>query len=140
MDYNRTFAIIKPDAFENKNVGEIIFSITQAGFDIVAMRLTKLSMEETVRFYKEHEGKFFYDRLINYISSGPIIAMILEKENAIDDFRKLIGSTDPSEAAEGTIRQRFGVNVPKNSIHGSDSPENAEDEWSFFFSERDILY
>jgi nucleoside-diphosphate kinase len=138
MISDRTFAMIKPDAIENKHLGEILCMIFKAGFSIIAMKMTRLSLEETKRFYKIHAEKPFFERLTHVISSGPVVALILEKENAVDDFRSLIGSTDPQKAAEGTVRQKFGLNVTQNSVHGSDSNENASIEWSFFFAEREI--
>jgi nucleoside-diphosphate kinase len=139
MDTTKTFALIKPDAIEHKHMGEILCMIYQAGFNIIAMKMTRLSLEETKRFYGMHDGKEFFERLTNFISSGPVVAIILEKENAVEDFRTLIGLTNPEIAAEGTIRKRFAVNMTQNSIHGADSEENARKEWSFFFAERDIM-
>lgn len=139
MENDRTFALIKPGAVKENHYGEIIFLVSQAGFTIKAMRMAKLSLYEAKRFYRIHEGKEFYERLTTFMSSGPIVAMVLEKDNAIEDFRKLIGNTNPEKSAEGTIRKRFGTTITKNAIHGADSPENAVIEWSFFFAEREIL-
>ena len=139
MDTNRTFALIKPGAVMNNHYGEIIYRITQAGFAIKAMKMIRLSRSDAQRFYAVHQGKEFFDRLTEFISSGPVVALVLEKENAIENFRKLIGNTDPAKAEEGTIRKQFGETVTKNAVHGSDSPENALAEWSFFFAQKEIL-
>ena len=139
MITNRTFTLIKPGAVRHNDFAEIIHIISRAGFTIKAMKMVRLSLQEAKRFYSVHKGKEFYDRLTNFISSGPMVALILEKENAIEDFRKLIGSTDPAKAVEGTIRKKFGINTTQNAIHGADSYENAVKEWSFFFAEREIL-
>jgi len=139
MDNNRTFALIKPGAVKKNHYGEIIYLITKAGFKLKAMKMVRLSIEDARRFYAVHSGKEFFERLTRFISSGPIIALVLEKENAIEDFRKLIGSTDPAKADVGTIRQQFGESVTKNAVHGADSPENARTEWSFFFAQKEIL-
>ena len=126
--------MIKPDAFEANYSGAIIKIIEEAGFKIKAARLTKLSAEKAGQFYEIHKERPFYDNLVNYMSSGPIVAMILEKSNAVEDFRRLIGATNPAEAAEGTIRKLFAKSIEANAIHGSDSDENAEIEADFFFS------
>lgn len=139
METNRTFALIKPGAVKNNHYGEIIHIITQAGFIIKAMKMVQLSRADAQRFYAVHKGKEFFERLTDFISSGPIVALVLEKENAIESFRKLIGATDPAKAEEGTIRKLFGETVTKNAVHGSDSPENALVEWSFFFAHKEIL-
>lgn len=139
MRTNRTFALIKPGAVRDNHYGEIIYRITQAGFVLKAMKMIRLSKDDAMRFYAVHEGKEFYERLTEFISSGPVVALVLEKDNAIEDFRKLIGSTDPAKAEEGTIRKMFGQSVTMNAVHGSDSPENAIKEWSFFFAQKDIL-
>lgn len=138
MSGNRTFAMIKPDAMANNHLGEIISMILHDGFQIKALKMTRLSLYEAKRFYYIHEGKEFFERLICFMTSGPIVVMVLHKENAVESFRKLIGSTDPEKAAEGTIRKKFAVNVTQNSVHGSDCDENALDELSFFFADRDI--
>lgn len=127
--------MIKPDAFGDGNSGAIIKMIEEAGFSIKAMKLTKLSSAKAGGFYAVHKERPFYQDLIKYMSSGPIIAMVLEKDNAVADFRKLIGATNPAEAAEGTIRKQFAKSIEANAIHGSDSDENALIEGSFFFSE-----
>lgn len=134
MATNRTFTMIKPDAVANNYIGEILAMITKAGFRIVAMKYTKLSKETAGEFYAVHKARPFYGELVDYMSSGPIVAVILEKENAIEDFRKLIGATDPTKAEEGTIRRKFAKSIAANAVHGSDSNENAETEGNFFFS------
>lgn len=135
MANNRTFTMIKPDAFGAGNAGAITKMMEEAGFSIKAMKLTKLTAETAGKFYAVHSERPFYNDLCAYMSSGPIIAMILEKDNAVEDFRKLIGATNPAEAAEGTIRKIFAKSIEANAVHGSDSDENAAIEGSFFFSE-----
>jgi nucleoside-diphosphate kinase len=134
MATNRTFSMIKPDAVQAGNIGAILAMIEKAGFRIAAMRMTKLSKSRAGQFYEVHKERPFYEELCNYMSSGHIVALILEKENAVADFRKLIGATDPTKAEEGTIRKLFAKSIEANAIHGSDSDENAEIESSFFFS------
>ena len=134
MAGKRTFTMIKPDAFGAGNSGAIIQMIEKAGFGVKAMKLTKLTGETAGQFYAIHKQRPFFNDLVKYMSSGPIIAMILEKENAVEDFRKLIGATNPEEAADGTIRKLFAKSIEANAIHGSDSDENAEIEGAFFFS------
>ncbi|HEK20842.1 MULTISPECIES: nucleoside-diphosphate kinase [unclassified Mucilaginibacter] len=134
MATNRTFTMIKPDAVANGHIGAIIDQITKAGFKIVALKYTALSPEKAGEFYAVHKERGFYNDLVSFMSSGPIVAAILEKENAIEDFRKLIGATDPTKAEEGTIRNRFAKSIDANAIHGSDSDENAAIEGNFFFS------
>ena len=134
MATNRTFTMIKPDAVENGHMGKIIDMIIQAGFDIKAMKYTRLSEDKAKEFYAVHAERPFYGELVEYMSSGPIVAAILEKDNAVADFRTLIGATNPADAAEGTIRQKFAENIGRNAIHGSDSDENAAIEGNFFFS------
>jgi nucleoside-diphosphate kinase len=134
MATNRTFTMIKPDAYQAGNSGAIIKMIEEAGFRIVAAKLTRLTPERAGEFYAVHKERPFYKDLCNYMSSGPIIAMILEKENAVADFRKLIGATNPADAAPGTIRRLFAKSIEANAIHGSDSDENAAIEGAFFFS------
>lgn len=131
---NRTFTMIKPDAFSNGHSGAIIDQIIKAGFSIIALKLTKLSQEKAGEFYAVHKERPFYGELVEFMSSGPLVAAILEKENAVEDFRKLIGATNPAQAEEGTIRKRFAENIGRNAIHGSDSNENAAIEGDFFFS------
>lgn len=135
MAGKRTFTMIKPDAVSAGNTGAIIKMIEEAGFRIVAMKKTQMTKEVAGRFYAVHSERPFYEDLKNYMSSGSIIPMILEKSNAVEDFRKLIGATNPKEAAEGTIRRLFASSIEANAIHGSDSDENAEIESSFFFSQ-----
>jgi len=127
--------MIKPDAVEAGNMGAITKMIEEAGFTIKAMKLTKLSKERAGQFYAVHKERPFYTDLCNYMSSGAIVPMILEKDNAVEDFRTLIGATNPKEAAEGTIRKLFAESIEANAIHGSDSDENAMIEGNFFFSE-----
>lgn len=135
MAGNLTFTMIKPDAVEAANTGAIIKIIQEAGFKILAMKMTKLSKERAGQFYEIHKERPFYNDLCNYMSSGPIVPIILQKDNAIEDFRTLIGATDPSQAEEGTIRNLFASSIEANAIHGSDSDENALIEGRFFFSE-----
>lgn len=135
MATNRTFTMIKPDAFGAGNSGAILKMIEEAGFKIVAMKATQLSKELAGKFYDVHSERPFYADLCAYMSSGPIIAAILEKDNAVDDFRKLIGATNPADAAEGTIRKIFATSIEANAVHGSDSDENAAIEGSFYFSQ-----
>lgn len=134
MATNRTFTMIKPDAVENGYIGGILAKINEAGFRIVAMKYTHLSREISGEFYAVHKARPFYGELVDYMSSGPIVAVILEKDNAIEDFRKLIGATDPAKAEPGTIRNLFAKSIAANAVHGSDSDENAEIEGNFFFS------
>lgn len=131
---NRTFTMIKPDAFSDGHTGAILDQIIKAGFSIKAMKLTRLSAEKAGEFYAIHKERPFYGELVAFMSSGPIVAAILEKDNAVEDFRKLIGATNPANAEEGTIRKRFARSVGENAIHGSDSDENAAIEGNFFFS------
>ncbi len=135
MAGNRTFTMIKPDAYGAGNSGAILKMIEEGGFTIKAMKLTKLTPEKAGMFYAVHKERPFYNDLVKYMSSGPIFAAILEKDNAVEDFRKLIGATNPAEAAEGTIRKIFATSIEANAVHGSDSDENAEIEGSFFFSQ-----
>lgn len=131
---NITFSMIKPDAFVAGNTGGILRIIEENGFKIKAMKLTKLSKELAGRFYEVHKTRPFYNDLCQYMSSAPIVALVLERENAVETFRKLIGATDPAKAAEGTIRKIFAKSIEANAIHGSDSDENAHIESQFFFS------
>jgi nucleoside-diphosphate kinase len=132
-----TYTMIKPDAVEAGNTGAIIKMIQEAGFKIIAMKMTKMSPEIAGKFYEVHKERPFYKDLCAYMSSGPIVPMILEKENAVEDFRKLIGTTNPAQAAEGTIRKLFAKSIEANAIHGSDSDENAVIESNFFFASVD---
>ncbi len=135
MAGNRTFTMIKPDATGAGNTGAITKMIEEAGFRIVAMKKAQLSPDLAGKFYEIHKARPFYGELCAYMSSGPIVPMILEKDNAVEDFRKLIGATDPSKAAPGTIRALFAKSIDANAIHGSDSDENAIIEGNFFFSQ-----
>ena len=131
---NRTFTMIKPDAMKNGHAGTILDRIIKEGFRIVSLKLTKLSAEKAGEFYAIHKERPFYGELVTFMSSGPIIAAILEKDNAVAGFRKLIGATDPAKADEGTIRKLFATSLGENAVHGSDSDENAKIEGDFFFS------
>ncbi|MFM9007132.1 MAG: nucleoside-diphosphate kinase [Bacteroidota bacterium] len=135
MATNRTFTMLKPDAVQNGHAGAILDHILKAGFRVVAMKYTRLSEDTAGKFYAIHRERPFYGELVRYMSSGPIYAAILEKENAVEDFRNLIGATDPAKAAPGTIRQLFAKSIEANAVHGSDSDENADREGNFFFSE-----
>jgi nucleoside-diphosphate kinase len=134
MAGNKTFTMVKPEAVENGSAGAILAKIQAGGFRIVALKKTKLSPERAGVFYEVHKERPFYGELVDYMSSGPIYAAILEKDNAMSDFRELIGATDPSEAADGTIRKEFAESKAKNAVHGSDSDENAQIEGDFFFT------
>jgi len=139
MATNRTFTMLKPDALENKHTGKIIDMIIAAGFEIKAMKLTQLTTEQAQKFYEVHAERPFYGELVEYMTSGPIVAAILEKENAMADFRTLIGATDPADAAEGTIRKYYAESKARNAVHGSDSDENAEIESKFHFAAIEII-
>ena len=139
MSGTRTFTMIKPDAVKAGNSGAILKMIEEAGFRIVAMKLTKLSPEKAGEFYAVHKERPFYGELVEYMSSSPIIAAILEKENAVEDFRKLIGATNPAEAEPGTVRALYGTSIGENAIHGADSDENAAREGSFHFAEVEMF-
>ena len=134
MAGNRTFTIIKPDAVAAGHIGAILAKINEAGFRIVAMKLTRLSAEKAGEFYAVHKERPFYGELVDFMSSGAIVSAILEKDNAVEDFRTLIGATDPSKAAPGTIRALFAKSIGENAVHGSDSDENAKIESDFHFS------
>lgn len=134
MAGKHTFTMIKPDAVRNGHMGKILNQIIEAGFGIKAMKYTYLTAERAGQFYEVHKERPFYNDLVEFMSSGPIVAAILEKDNAVEDFRKLIGATNPQEAAEGTIRNLYAKSIDANAIHGSDSDENALIEGSFFFS------
>lgn len=131
--------MLKPDALENGHTGKIIDMIINAGFSIKAMKLTRLSEERAKEFYAVHAERPFYGELVTYMSSGPIVAAILEKDNAVEDFRKLIGATDPSEAADGTIRKYYAESKGRNAVHGSDSDENAAIEGEFHFAVSELV-
>ena len=133
MTRNITFTMIKPCAVESGNIGTILDLIITNNFKIRAMKYTRLSRNQAEKFYSIHKERAFFNELVDFMSSGPIVAAILEKENAVDDFRELIGSTDPDKADKGTIRQLYGLSIQKNAVHGSDSDENAIIESNFFF-------
>ncbi|QJD96794.1 nucleoside-diphosphate kinase [Mucilaginibacter robiniae] len=134
METNKTFTMIKPDAVAAGHIGAILDQIIKAGFTIKAMKYTYLTAQKAGEFYAVHQGRPFYNDLVSFMSSGPIVAAILEKDNAVADFRTLIGATDPTKADEGTIRKLFAKSIEANAVHGSDSDENAAIEGSFFFS------
>jgi len=135
MAGNRTFTMIKPDAVAEHNIGAITKMIEEGGFRLVALKLTRLTAERAGQFYAVHKERPFYQDLVSYMAGGAIVAMILEKDNAVADFRKLIGATNPAEAEEGTIRKLFAKSIEANAVHGSDSDENAQIEGSFFFAD-----
>jgi len=137
MATNRTFTMLKPDAVQNGHIGAILEKINAAGFRIVAMKMTQLSKVDAEAFYAIHSERPFFGELVEYMTSGPIVSAILEKDNAVDDFRTLIGATNPAEAAEGTIRKMYAESIAANAIHGSDSDENAAIEGAFHFSGRE---
>lgn len=139
MTGNRTFTMIKPDAVKSGHIGAILAQINAAGFKIVAMKYTKLSAEKAGEFYAVHSARPFYGELVEFMSSGPIVAAILEKDNAVEDFRTLIGATNPAEAKPGTIRALYAKNIGENAVHGSDSDENAMIEGSFHFGGVEIF-
>jgi len=139
MSGNRTFTMIKPDAVKNGYLGAILNDIIADGFRVIAMKYTRLTPEKAGEFYAVHRERPFYGELVEYMSSGPIVAAILEKENAVESFRKLIGATDPQKAEEGTIRRKYAQSIAANAIHGSDSDENAAIEAAFFFSKLEIF-
>ena len=139
MKTNRTFTMLKPDSIEDGYMLHILNKISDSGFKIIALKYKKMNREEAEEFYAIHSEKPFFSDLINFITRGPIVAAVLEKDNAVEDFRKLIGSTDPDEAEEGTIRKSFARSKGENAIHGSDSDENASIEISFHFDESEIF-
>ncbi|MCC6815921.1 MAG: nucleoside-diphosphate kinase [Saprospiraceae bacterium] len=139
MAGNRTFTMIKPDAVESGHIGNILAEINKAGFKIVAMKFTRLSKEKAGEFYAIHKERPFYNELVEFMSRGPIVAAILEKVNAVEEFRTLIGSTNPANAAPGTIRALYAKNVGENAVHGSDSDENAIIEGAFHFAGTEIF-
>jgi nucleoside-diphosphate kinase len=139
MALNRTFTMIKPDAVKNGYVGAILNKINVSGFKIVSMKMTQFSKRDAELFYSIHKDRPFFSDLVAFMSSGPIVAAVLEKENAVADFRTLLGSTNPEEAAEGTIRKLYANSVGENAVHGSDSDENSVIETQFHFSEREIF-
>ncbi len=137
MATNRTFTMIKPDAVKNGHIGNILAMINNAGFKIVSLKLTQLTVADAQAFYAVHSERPFYGELVDFMSSGPIVAAILEKDNAVSDFRTLIGATNPAEAAEGTIRKLYATSMGENAVHGSDSDENAAIEGAFHFAGRE---
>ena len=139
MASNRTFTMLKPDAVENGNIGGILEQINASGFRIVAMKLTQMTRRDAEQFYAIHNERPFFGELVEFMTRGPIVAAILEKENAVEDFRTLIGATNPAEAAEGTIRKKYATSIGENAVHGSDSDENAEIESAFHFSGREMF-
>ncbi|CAM1363113.1 Nucleoside diphosphate kinase [Tenacibaculum sediminilitoris] len=139
MATNRTFTMIKPDAVENRHTGAILEKINAAGFRIVAMKKTQMTKHDAETFYGVHSERPFFGELVEFMTRGPIIAAILEKDNAVEDFRTLIGATNPAEAAEGTIRQLYATSIGENAVHGSDSDENAAIEGAFHFSGREMF-
>ena len=139
MAGNRTFTMIKPDAVRNGHIGAILDKILAGGFRVVAMKYTKLSAEKAGEFYAIHKERPFYGELVEFMSSGPIVAAILEKENAVESFRTLIGATNPEEAAPGTIRALYATNIGENAVHGADSDENAVIEGSFHFAKTEMF-
>ena len=137
MATNRTFTMIKPDGVENGHIGNILAMITTAGFKIVSLKLTQLTVADAKAFYAVHAARPFYGELVEFMTRGPIVAAILEKENAVDAFRTLIGATNPADAVEGTIRKKYATSIGENAVHGSDSDENAAIEGAFHFSGRE---
>ncbi len=136
---NRTFTMLKPDSLEKGNTGAILEKINAAGFRIVAMKMTQMTKRDAEAFYAVHKERPFFGELVEYMTRGPIVAAILEKDNAVEDFRALIGSTNPEEAAEGTIRKLYAASIGENAVHGSDSDENAAIEGAFHFSGREMF-
>lgn len=139
MAGNRTFTMIKPDAVEAGHIGGILEQITASGFRIVAMKLTQMTQRDAETFYAVHKERPFFGELVEFMTRGPIVAAVLEKDNAVEDFRTLIGATNPEEAAEGTIRKKYAKSIGENAVHGSDSDENAEIESSFHFAGREMF-
>ena len=136
---NRTFAILKPDCVRKNLIGQVLTKITDAGFKVLAMKMTKLTKDSASGFYEIHKERPFFGELLDYMTSGPCVPIALEKENAVQDFRKLIGATNPAEAAEGTIRKMYAKDITENIVHGSDSEDNAAIEISHFFSRKELL-
>ncbi len=139
MTTNRTFTMLKPDAVKNGHIGAILDKINAAGFRIVAMKKTQMTVADAEHFYAVHNERPFFGELVEFMTSGPIVAAILEKNNAVEDFRALIGATNPADAAEGTIRKMFATSMGENAVHGSDSDENAAIEGAFHFSGREMF-
>ena len=139
MSGNITFTMIKPDAVEDGHIGAIIAKIAEAGFTFKALKLTQMTADDARKFYAVHKERPFFGELVEFMSSGPIVAAVLEKDNAVEDFRKLIGATNPENAEEGTIRKMYARSVGENAVHGSDSDENAQIESAFHFAGREIF-
>lgn len=139
MSKNITLTMLKPDALEKNYEGAILHQITESGFKIVAMKLTQLTKADAEDFYSIHKDKPFFNELVEFMTRGPIIAAVLQKDDAVEDFRTLIGATNPEDAAEGTIREKYAVSISENAVHGSDSDENAVKEAAFHFSEREMF-
>lgn len=139
MAGKRTFTMLKPDSVEKGNIGAILEQITASGFRIVALKLTQMTKHDAETFYEVHKERPFFGELVEYMTRGPIVAAILEKENAVEDFRTLIGATNPAEAAEGTIRKKYASSIGENAVHGSDSDENAKIEGAFHFAGKEIF-
>ncbi|HKL35179.1 MULTISPECIES: nucleoside-diphosphate kinase [Salegentibacter] len=139
MAGKRTFTMIKPDAVEAGNVGAILEQITTSGFRIVALKMTQMTTADAEEFYAVHNERPFFGELVEFMTRGPIVSAVLEKENAVEDFRALIGATNPEDAAEGTIRKKYAKSVGENAVHGSDSDENAQIEAAFHFSGREMF-
>jgi len=139
MRTDRTFTMLKPDSVEKGHIGAILEKITASGFRIVAMKLTQMTTDDAKTFYEIHKERPFYGELVEYMTRGSIVAAILEKDNAVEDFRTLVGATNPAEAAEGTIRKIYAASIGENAVHGSDSDENAAIEGAFHFSGRDMF-
>ena len=139
MATNRTFTMLKPDSVEKGNIGAILEKISASGFRIVALKLTQMTIADAEAFYDIHKERPFFGELVSYMTRGPIVAAILEKDNAVEDFRTLIGATNPAEAAEGTIRKLYAASIGENAVHGSDSDDNAAIESAFHFSGRDMF-
>ena len=139
MATNRTFTMLKPDAVEKRHIGAILEKISASGFRIVAMKLTQMTKADAQAFYAIHNERPFFGELVDYMTRGPIVAAILEKENAVDDFRTLIGATNPADAADGTIRKLYAASIGENAVHGSDSDDNAAIEGAFHFSGREMF-
>lgn len=136
---NRTLAILKPDCVEKNIIGKVVSHIQEAGFKVIGMKMVRLTKDSAGGFYEIHKERPFYNDLLSYMTSGPCVPIALEKENAVEDFRKLIGATDPSKAEEGTIRKMYADNIERNIVHGSDSDENAAKEISHFFTRKELL-
>lgn len=139
MSGQQTFTMIKPDAVEKGYTGAILQQITEAGFRVVALKQTQMTENDAKMFYAVHKERPFYGELVEYMTRGPIVAAVLEKDNAVEDFRALIGATNPDDAAEGTIRKKYAVSISENAIHGSDSDDNAQIESAFHFSGREMF-